>query len=355
MIESTSQFENRKREHIELALRDENEASGGSGFDHLVLCHEALPDADFSEVTLNTHFLQQSRKNPFFISSMTAGHPEAAKLNLLMARLSAERGWLMGVGSQRRELFDLQNAPNEWLQIRREVPDARLMSNVGLAQLITATDAQIFGLVERLEAKALIVHLNVVQECLQHEGTPQFRGGLRRISEIAQSSPVPVIVKETGCGFSLATLQKLNESGVAAVDVSGFGGTHWGRIEGQRSPSDSMLAQVAQTFANWGVSTVESLLAARQMRTKFEVWASGGVRNGLDAAKALALGAQAVGFAKPILKAALQGEPALRAEMERLEYELKMAIFCSGGVEIEHLQKPGVLKANSLKSKLGEL
>lgn len=346
MNEPTSQFESRKRDHIELALQDENEACGGSGFERIQLNHEALPDHNFSEINLNTQILGQSRLTPFFVSSMTAGHAGSINLNLRLAMACAERGWMMGVGSQRRELFDFENARKEWLEVRKQAPRAQLLSNIGLSQLITATNKQILGLIESLEAEALIVHLNALQECLQLEGTPSFKGGLVRISEIAKALSVPVIVKETGCGFSEATLKQLKEVGVSAVDVSGYGGTHWGRIEGRRQVANSIQQQAALTYAHWGVSTVDSLLNARRIKPNFEVWASGGVRTGLDAAKALALGASAVGLAKPILSAALESEVALQKVMSTVEYELKIAIFCTGGVQVSDLHNSGVLKMN---------
>jgi len=329
MIEPISQFESRKKEHIALALKDENEARGHSGLDQVQLIHEALPDLNFSEIQLQAKVLGKKRKTPFLVSSMTAGHAGAVDLNLLMAKACEARGWLMGVGSQRRELFDLE-AKSEWKSLRLAAPNVALLSNIGLTQLIVATNDQIQELIDSIEAEALIVHLNPLQECLQNEGTPNFKGALQRIAEIVKSVKVPVVVKETGCGFSSQTLKRLTETGIAVVDVSGFGGTHWGRIEGQREQNSALKMQASETFSHWGISTTQSLLNASEFQSSYEIWASGGIRTGLDAAKALSLGAACVGFAKPILQAALNGEERLNQQMETLEFELKTAMFCTG-------------------------
>jgi isopentenyl-diphosphate delta-isomerase len=195
----------------------------------------------------------------------------------------------------------------------------------------------VLRLVDSLEAGGIFIHANALQEALQPEGTPEFKGGLKALERLCRKSPVPVVLKETGCGFSRPTLQRLKNTGLAAVDVSGYGGTHWGRIEGGRAPEASLQRSAAATFAHWGISTVDSLLHAAG--AGLEIWASGGIRSGLDAAKAIALGAQKVGFAKPALERALQGEKALADWMELMEFELKVALFCSGAKNPAALRK----------------
>lgn len=339
MPESLTQFEGRKRDHIALALKNETEAAGLAGFSRLALVHEALPDLNFSDISLAGQSLGHHVATPFLISSMTAGHVDSVDLNSRLAKASAARGWWMGVGSQRRELTDL-SAGAEWQKVRAAAPSVNLLGNIGIAQLIVSEMDPVRALVDALEARAMIVHLNPLQECFQPEGTPDFKGGLQKISALVKAlGDTPVIVKETGCGFSQATLVRLNEAGVAAIDLSGLGGTHWGRIEGLRAAGiDPVRASAAETFADWGVGTVDALLAAQQAKIQCEVWASGGVRNGLDAAKALALGARRIGFAKPILQAALEGDEALQIRMETIEFELKTALFCTGCKTIDDLR-----------------
>lgn len=352
-MENGQVFESRKSDHITASM-DPSVQSGGGGFDRYTFLHEALPDLDFSEVSIATKIFSGGPgevvvQSPFFISSMTAGHRGSLKLNEIFAAAAESRGWAMGVGSQRRELYDRESS-REWAQVRKQAPRAILFGNIGISQLIEVGPETVLRLVESLEASALIVHLNPLQEALQLEGTPQFRGGLAALEQLTSlmSSRFqrPVIVKETGCGISATTAEKLFRAGVKVVDVAGRGGTHWGRIEGWRSRQRSSvvsperarnqnLADAAESFQNWGILTADALeqvarVAAISPSQYREVWASGGIRSGVDGAKALKLGAKAIGLAQPILAAALDGEERLMQVMERFDYELKTALFCCG-------------------------
>jgi isopentenyl-diphosphate delta-isomerase len=328
-------FESRKRDHIRIALDPRSQATeirqvkNGAGFDRVQLIHEALPDFNFSDIQIAHSYFGQAMAAPFFISSMTAGHQNGVEINRRLARLASLKSWMMGVGSQRRELSDPE-AAKEWEQIRHESPHAVLLGNLGIAQVIQTPLVKIQKLVDSLEAKALFVHLNALQECLQPEGTPSFAGGWKALEGLVKGLSVPVLVKETGCGFSLKTCQRLKEIGAAAVDVSGFGGTHWGRVEGFRSQPGSPAQEAAQVFKDWGIPTVTSLMNAKEIFPSSAIWASGGIRSGLDAAKLLAMGATAIGIAQPLLAAALESEEALARKMEQFEFELKIALFCTG-------------------------
>lgn len=247
----------------------------------------------------------------------------------------------MGVGSQRKQLTE-ESAASEWKEIRKQCSRVRFFGNIGVSQLASIGVDSVRRLADSLDAEAMIVHTNPLQEVLQPEGTPQFRGGLKALEKLCRDLGRPVIVKETGCGFSEPTLRRLMGLGVAAVDVSGIGGTHWGRVEGGRSQPGSMLHQAAQTFADWGESTVDSLVAAVELKADYSVWASGGVRTGLDAAKLIAMGAEMVGFAKPIIEAALKGEEFLDKQMATFEYELKVAMFCTGSSTVAQLRNKNV-------------
>lgn len=357
--ESSRQFEGRKRDHIRIALDPRSQTEGQSGLDSIDLIHEALPDMDFKEVDISTSFFLGGTKHsstlslssPLFISSMTAGHVHGRQINEAFARLSDRRQILMGVGSQRRELDD-SNAAEEWVQVRKQAPKARLLGNIGIAQLIKTPFLKIQKLIESTEAIGLFVHLNSLQEVLQPEGTPSFKASLQAIENLVKVAGIPIIIKEVGCGFSVQTLKRLNETGVFAVDVAGKGGTHWGRVEGYRSTEDQMLYQVAQTFKNWGYSTTQSVLNAQEAQVSYEVWASGGVRTGLDAAKLIALGAKKVGLAKPFLEAIMQGDQILASDqadqnlellLNRLEAELKITMFCTGSEKLQDLNMKKVI------------
>ena len=233
-MDSNAQFELRKQEHIKLSLGSRSQGSNRSGWDRYNLNHEAFPEMDLEEVDLTTSFFNLKLSSPIFISSMTAGHADGQIINERLAELSHHKQILMGVGSQRRELTDPE-AAKEWKKIRKTFPKALFMGNIGITQVITHTSREIFKLIDSLDAKALIVHTNPLQEALQLEGTPQFKGGLKSLENLVSKSPVPIIVKEVGCGMGLSTIQKLNDIGVAVVDIAGKSGTHWGRIEGLRS------------------------------------------------------------------------------------------------------------------------
>jgi isopentenyl-diphosphate delta-isomerase len=310
MSNEYKQFEQRKADHITLALMQQNQASEANELDALQLVHEALPDFDFKAVDISTTRLGLKVDKPFIVSSMTAGHSEAEKLNRRLMAACSKTGWAMGVGSQRRELTDKQ-ASAEWTTLRQAYPDVVLYSNLGIAQLITTPVDDVLALTEALKAEALIIHCNALQECIQPEGTTNFEGAFDALKALTRASSLPIILKETGCGFSKSTLMRLNQTGIAAVDVSGLGGTHWGRIEGHRALDNTKLKQTAETFRNWGISTVQSVQDAVAVSSGFEVWGSGGVRHGLDAAKLFALGAKTVGFAKPMLEAAVQSTDAV--------------------------------------------
>lgn len=337
MTQDYSQFEQRKRDHIELALLPTNQSSELNTFDNINLIHEALPDINFADITIETTRFNNPVKTPFFISSMTAGHPNAININQRLIAACETTGWAMGVGSQRRELTD-KDAATEWEKLRLDYPKASLFSNLGIAQLINTPLDDIKKLISSVQASAIIIHCNPLQECIQPEGTPEFKGCWQAIDHLVRSIQIPVVIKETGCGFSKNTLERLNNLGVAAVDVSGLGGTHWGRIEGHRATLDPIRQQTAASFRNWGIDTVQSMKYAMSINPNYEVWGSGGVRHGLDGAKLFALGASSVGFAKPMLEAALQSSDYIINLMNTIEYELKTAMFCTGSRVLNELR-----------------
>lgn len=346
MKESNSQFEQRKRDHIRIALDPRSQTSGQSGLDSIELIHEALPNLDFKEVDISTSFVfgdkSISLSSPIFISSMTAGHEKGLEINEALARLSDRRKILMGVGSQRRELDD-SNATEEWIRVRKQAPRAHLLGNIGITQLIKTPIDKVRRLIDSIQAAGLFVHLNPLQEALQPEGTPDFKNGLQAIENLVKVAGVPVLVKEVGCGFSVETLKRLKSAGIFAVDIGGKGGTHWGRVEGYRSEESDLLYKVAQTFSNWGIGTVQSMLNAKEAQVNYEIWASGGVRSGLDIGKLCALGATKVGIAKPFLEAALNGDEALDELLTKLELELKITMFCTGSRNLKDLQTKSVV------------
>jgi isopentenyl-diphosphate delta-isomerase len=330
------EFEQRKRDHIQIAMDPSVQTRNLVGLDQIRLNHIALPEMDFSEIQIhdtdNTHLFP----SVFFVSAMTAGHKEAESVNARIAEACAVTGWAFAVGSQRRELFDSQEAKS-WLNITSKNPGIFFLGNLGLSQVSQTPVNEIKDLVQSLGAKAMMIHTNPLQEVLQREGTPQFKNGLKSLEQLCTHLGVPVILKETGCGFHKTTLKQLNDVGLHAVDVSGLGGTHWGRIEGKRVVADSPQARAAEVFQDWGISTLDSLLQAHQVKLNYRIWASGGIRHGLDAAKCIALGAKKVSMAKPILEAALISTEKIIEVMTQFEYELKIAMFCTGSKNLTKL------------------
>ena len=337
MSDEFKQFEQRKQDHIALAMMPTNQAAEASILDRITFWHEALPELNFSDIDISSTRFGETVPNPFIISSMTAGHQAAIAINSNLLGAAHTHGWAMGVGSQRRELDD----PDEaiiWRNLRRMFPDVTLFSNLGIAQIITSSNDEIKRITDAIHARALIIHCNPLQEALQPEGTPEFKGCFAAIEQAVKTLSLPIIIKETGCGFAPATLKRLHDVGVHAVDVSGLGGTHWGRIEGHRANPHSHARRAAQVFGSWGMNTVASIQYARDLSPSYEIWGSGGVRHGLDAARLVALGATTIGFAKNLLGAALESSDAVSTEMAAIEYELKLALFCTGSQVLNDLQ-----------------
>lgn len=338
MTNPYEQFEQRKQDHINLALMPENQTAELSTLDRIHLVHDALPDLDFNEIIIEGTRFGKPVKKPFIISSMTAGHRRAKHINRTLIAACAQNDWAMGVGSQRRELTD-PKAAFEWEHLRRDFPKVSLYSNLGIAQLITTPLADIQRLTDALQADALIIHCNPLQECMQPEGTTHYKGCWQALEHLIKKLKLPIIAKETGCGFSRETMVRLNNMGISAIDMGGLGGTHWGRIEGHRATHDPIRYQAAITFKNWGIDTATAVKQAASLKPNCEIWGSGGVINGLNAAKLFALGATTVGFAKPMLEAALESAEQVNTRMVTIEYELKVAMFCTGSRVLSDLSQ----------------
>lgn len=329
MTSSFEDFENRKKDHIRLALDDRSQAQVNSGFSKIKLSHQALPDFNFKDVSIKTKLLGHEFSSPHFISSMTAGHDDSFNINLNLARAAKHNNWLMAVGSQRRELTD-DKAITEWKKIRSEISNLSLISNIGILELMSHSINDIIKLTENMNAIGLFIHLNPLQEIFQNNSKVDFSGAMEAIKNLVKQCPVPVLIKEVGFGVNKELTHKLFEIGVQIVDVSGHGGTHWGLIEALRQPHDSVLFNSAEAFADWGQSTIECLLAIQDENLFHQIWASGGIRSGVDSAKCLAIGARAVGVAQPLMKAAVKNEEAVTSLMQQFDFQLKAAMFCSG-------------------------
>lgn len=326
---SLQEFVQRKRDHIKLALDQRTQGLTDPGFGQIRLLHKALPEINFTEISLKTQLLDQVFLSPHFISSMTAGHDDSFNINLRLAKAAAEKQWLMAVGSQRRELTD-PLAANEWTLIKAQIPDVKLVSNIGIIELIHQPMEKILKIIDSIGAVGVFIHMNPLQEAFQKEGMAEFAGGLKAIEEFVKKCPVPVLAKEVGFGIDSDLISKLLAVGVKVVDVAGHGGTHWAQIEAMRYNENELQNEASVAFNDWGYSTIDCLLACQEGILFNQIWASGGIRSGVDSAKCLALGARAVGIAQPLMKAAVVSEESVVQVMEKFDYELKVAMFCTG-------------------------
>lgn len=333
----------RKGEHLRLTATGDVGTRTGAGWDDVHLVHEAVPAVDFDAVDLRVRFLGRTLAAPLFIAGMTGGHPQAAAVNACLARAAERYGLAMGIGSQRAALARPDLA-DTYRVARREAPTAFLAGNVGAPQLVTQGACPALGvddvraLVAAIGADALAVHFNYLQETVQPEGERRATGVLDALRRVVAGAGVPVIGKETGAGLSRRSAARLVEAGVAALDVGGVGGTTFAAVEGLRAAEqgDERGRRLGEVFRDWGLPTAVAVTEA--VPAGLPVIATGGIRTGLDAAKALALGATMAGVARPLLQAVLAGgDAAVSRWIEQFLTELRTAVFLSGARSVADL------------------
>jgi len=337
----------RKLAHLRASLKgDVSFPRLTTGLERYRLLHQALPELNWADVDLRCSFLGHPMRAPLLISSMTGGAEPAGglsprEINLRLAWAAQEFGLALGVGSQRAALERPELAHT--YQVRSVAPDILLLANLGAVQLNYGYGpAECQRAVDMIEADGLILHLNPLQEYFQSQGNLNFMGLLGKIEAVCRALEVPVIVKEVGWGISPQVARQLVEAGVAAIDVAGAGGTSWSEVE-RLQATDPMRQAIAGTFADWGIPTAEALVAVRQALPNIPLIASGGIRTGLDVAKAVALGADLAGIARPLLVAAYSSREALRAALLQILEELRLAMFCTGSATLAELRRPGLL------------
>jgi isopentenyl-diphosphate delta-isomerase len=313
----------RKAEHIQLALERRMQLDANF-FDDYHFPHAALPEIDFDDIDLTTEFVGKPLAAPLLISCMTGGTEMAGRINRNLAAGAEATGVAVGVGSQRKALEDPAKA--ETFQVRPVAPNVPLLANLGAVQLNYGMGlAECRRAVEMIDADALVLHLNPLQEAIQPEGNRNFTGLLAKMGAIAREIEVPVIAKEIGCGISADTARAVAAQGIRIIDTAGVGGTSWARIEAQRAGDP----EVGELFAGWGLPTPLAIQEVRQVEG-LTVIGSGGVRNGIDVAKALAMGADLVGLAYPFLQPATESPERVVATVNRIVQELKICMFCLG-------------------------
>jgi isopentenyl-diphosphate Delta-isomerase len=338
----------RKADHLRVCLEEDVQSHRIThGLERYRFTHACLPELNRNDIDLATTFLGKPVATPLLISSMTGGTEQARMINQRLAKTAQRYGLAMGVGSQRVAVENPDLTAT--FAVRQYAPDVLLFANLGAVQLnYDYGVSQCQKAVDALAADALILHLNPLQEAVQSKGDVNFKGLFAKIEQLVRLLPVPVVAKEVGNGISAAMAKRLLDIGVAAIDVAGAGGTSWARVESERA-QDAKQRRLGNTFADWGIPTADCITSIRAMpdarAQAVPLIASGGLRNGLEAAKALALGANLAGLAMPFLQAASQSEAALAELCEALIAELTTVLFCTGCENLVALRQSGVIQA----------
>lgn len=339
MPSDVSIIKQRKKDGIEIPLKNNVQARTTSTYlEHVRLIHNALPEINFEDIDTTTEFLGHKFSAPIIIDSMTGGTDEAMAINGRLGEVAEKYGFGMGLGSQRAGLKSEELAATYSIA-RKNAPNAFLIANIGGAQLakgLTIDEAR--TIVKMIRANALVVHLNPLQELVQPEGEPRYKGVLSKISDLARTIDVPVIVKEVGAGISREVAAKLEIAGVAAINVAGSGGTSWAGVEKIRADASrhQEKSRLGEMFWDWGIPTASSLLEARRA-VKLPIIASGGLRNGLEVAKCVAMGANMAALAFPFLRAAAESRDSAIRFASMLLTELKSAMFLVGARDVSTL------------------
>ncbi|MCC6187510.1 MAG: type 2 isopentenyl-diphosphate Delta-isomerase [Anaerolineales bacterium] len=326
----------RKADHIRINLEEDVQSGLTTGLERYHFIHQALPELDLAAVDASVSWFGKRLRAPLLISSMTGGTEEARRLNRTLAASAQAAGIAMGLGSQRAAVEDEALAPT--FQVRAVAPDILLFANLGAVQLNYGYGLdQCRRAVDMLEADALVLHLNALQEAVQPDGDANFAGLLSKIEVVCRALPVPVIAKEVGWGISEQAARQLAGAGVAAIDVAGAGGTSWSQVEMHRARTAAQR-RIAGAFINWGIPTAQAILNVRRAAAGLPIIASGGLRGGIDAAKCVALGARLCGLASPFIKAAAVSLEAVTETIDELSRELRIAMFAAGAANLEALQ-----------------
>lgn len=327
----------RKTEHIKLCLTEQVEGvNKTTGLEGISFIHNALPEIDFNKINLETSFLNKKLHAPFLVSSMTGGSDLAEKINMNLAIASEEKGWAIGLGSTRALLES--DAHKESFLIRKEAKTVPLIANLGAVQFNYGYGVEeCQRIVDQTGADSLVLHFNSLQEVVQDGGDLNFENILPAVEEVCKRLSVPVGVKEVGFGIDGTVAKKFHDAGVSYIDVAGAGGTSWSQVEKLRT-KDPLREKAAEAFNSWGIPTKDCIVSVRGKLPGATVIASGGMKTGLDAAKAITIGANVVGYARTLLQAATESVDEVIRVMDQIEFELKMAMFGIGADTIEALR-----------------
>lgn len=332
----------RKSDHIRINLDQDVRSGLTTGLEHYHFVHHALPELNLDEVEPAVTLFGKQLRVPILISSMTGGTPEAGAINRTLASAAQQMGVAMGVGSQRAALEHAELAST--FQVRAFAPGILLFANLGAIQLNYGLGVEHCQMaVDMIQADALVLHLNALQEAVQAEGQTRFGGVLTQIEIVCRTLSVPVIAKEVGWGFCEEDVRRLAGAGVAAIDVAGAGGTSWSQVEMHRASNESQ-ARLAAAFIDWGIPTSEAICNVRRAAPGMPIIASGGLRSGVDIAKCLALGASLGGMAGPFLKAAAHSIELTIQTIQEVQREIQVCMFAAGAGNLMALQDRKLVK-----------
>lgn len=329
--------ESRKADHIRINLHEDVQFPRiSTGLERFRFTHQAIPELNLQEIDTSCEVFGKSLDSPILISSMTGGTEIAKRINSRLAAAAQKHSIAMGLGSQRAALED--DSLESSFYIRDVAPEALILANIGAVQLNFG-----YGIekcrqaVEMVAADALILHFNVLQEAVQADGDVDFSGLINKVETICAKLEVPVVAKEVGWGFSKKNVRDLANAGISAIDVAGSGGTSWSEVEYHRAPTP-FHARVARSFADWGIPTAEALMYARAAAPDLPLFASGGLRDGVDIAKCIALGARLAGIASPFLRAADESAEAVDLLIQELNAQLRIAMLCTASQNLAQLR-----------------
>jgi isopentenyl-diphosphate delta-isomerase len=345
---------NRKDEHILLASQERVESNETTWLEHVTFVHNTLPELNLDDITFSGEFLGKSISAPLFVGAMTGGTELTKKINVSLAKAAQKYKIPMMVGSQ-RVILRHPETKSSFSAVREAAPDVPVIGNIGIAQIATSENLDyVQEIIDNIDADALAIHLNVIQEVIQPEGDKIFAGALENIEKLKNQIEVPIIIKETGCGISKEIAQQLFDIGINIIDVSGIGGTSWVAVEYYRAKKygEDIKKELGKMFWDWGIPTAASILEVRSAVNKpssIHIIGSGGIRSGIDIAKALRLGADFTAMARPLLMVALEGQASIEKFIEQTLRELRITMLLTGSKNIEELKSAPVVISSSLK------
>ena len=352
-------IQNRKDEHILLVSTEEVESHDTTWLEHIRFVHNALPELNLDDVDLSCEFLGKPISAPIFIGAMTGGTELTKKINVSLAKAAQKYRIPMMVGSQ-RVILRHPETKESFSAVRTAAPDIPIVGNLGIAQISASKDFKyVHEIIENIDADALAIHLNVIQELIQPEGDKIFSGVIEKLKILKDQIDIPLVIKETGCGISKEVAKAVVEIGIDIIDVSGVGGTSWVAVEYYRAKKEKIESKMnlGELFWDWGIPTAAGIIEVSSVATnhsQMKIIGSGGIRNGIDVAKALRVGADFAALARPFLMVALEGQESIEKFIEQIFRELKITMLLTSSKNVDKLKKAPIVISSSLKEWLEE-